>query len=274
MIDFLYADYKLVPALFLLKANAMEQCTKNPGNQDGMQVPDRHDPLQDGISSVELIRVSGSDIEVVNAARVSYGKISTSLSERDKKLIAFLLEHNHETPFEHNQISFRIKAPIFVVRHWMRHRMHSYNEISYRYVKAPFEYHIPASWRYQDTNNKQSSMGSFSDSELVALYKKSVEDSYRAYEKLLEQGVCRELARCVLPLCTYTEFIFTSNLRALMHFLKLRLDAGAQKEIRQYATSILHLTMLHFPVSLNAWMKLNAVRVEDKFSGSFGVLSD
>src|SRR5258708_37593499 len=100
------------------------------------------DPLGDGISSVELVRVSGSDLDVVNAARVSYGKISTEVSDRDKKLISFLMEHNHTSPFEHNQLSFRIKAPIFVARQWMRHRMNSYNEISYRYVKAALEFYV------------------------------------------------------------------------------------------------------------------------------------
>lgn len=105
------------------------------------------DPLNDTISSIELIRVSGSDIDVVNAARVSYGKVSTEISDRDRKLISFLLEHNHTSPFEHNQLSFRIKAPIFVVRQWMRHRMNSYNEISYRYVKSALEFYIPPKWR-------------------------------------------------------------------------------------------------------------------------------
>src|SRR5258708_19633522 len=89
------------------------------------------DPLGDGISSVELVRISGSDLDVVNAARVSYGKISTEISERDKKLIAFLMEHNHTSPFEHNQFSFRIKAPIFVSLQWIRLRMNSYNKTIY-----------------------------------------------------------------------------------------------------------------------------------------------
>jgi len=98
------------------------------------------DPLKDGISSIELIRISGSDIDIVNAARVSYGKQTNTLSEKDTKLIAYLLKHRHTSPFEHNQLSFRIKAPMFVVRQWIRHRMNSYNEISYRYVKAEARY--------------------------------------------------------------------------------------------------------------------------------------
>src|SRR6266436_212383 len=172
-------------------------------------------PLGDGISSVELVRVSGSDLDVVNAARVSYGKVSSQVSERDKKLIAFLMEHNHTSPFEHNQLSFRIKAPIFVARQWMRHRMNSYNEISYRYVKAALEFYIPPKWRSQDLKNKQASIGSFDNPEFTQKLKDAIAHSVQAYEYLLENGVGREIARSVLPLCTYTEFIFTCNLHSL-----------------------------------------------------------
>src|SRR5436190_22730250 len=147
---------------------------------------DNIDPLGDGISSVELIRVSGSDLDIVNAARVSYGKVSTQVSERDKKLISFLMEHNHTSPFEHNQLSFRIKAPIFVARQWMRHRMNSYNEISYRYVKAALEFYIPPKWRSQDLKNKQASIGSFDNAEFTAKYTQAIEQSVKSYTFLLE----------------------------------------------------------------------------------------
>lgn len=196
------------------------------------------DPLQDGISSVELLRVSGSDLDIANAARVSYGRVSANISDRDKKLIDFLMEHDHTSPFEHNQLSFRIKAPIFVTRQWMRHRMNSYNEISYRYVKVKTEFYIPAAFRYQDTVNTQSSVGSFSNDEVLSLYKESLEASYKAYNALLESGVCREQARALLPVATYTEFIFTCNLHSLMNFMRLRLSSGAQQEIRVYAKEI------------------------------------
>src|SRR3990167_2059174 len=135
------------------------------------QLSQHIDPLEDGISSIELVRVSGSDLDIVNAARVSYGKVSTDVSDRDKKLIAFLMEHNHTSPFEHNQLSFRIKAPIFVGRQWMRHRMNSYNEISYRYVKSALEFYIPPKWRSQDPNNRQVSHGAFDNAGLVEKYK-------------------------------------------------------------------------------------------------------
>jgi len=136
------------------------------------EIPDQAsriiDPLGDGISSVTLVRASGSDIDIVNAARVSYGKIATEVTERDIKLIRFLIKHFHTSPFEHNQLSFRIKAPLFVARQWMRHRMHSYNEISYRYVQAPVEFYIPTKWRYQDKDNKQASVGAFENDALLA----------------------------------------------------------------------------------------------------------
>ncbi len=211
------------------------------------------DPLNDGISSVELIRVSGTDVDVVNAARVSFGKFVTEVSDKDKKLIRYLVKHNHTSPLEHNQISFRIKCPLFVARQWMRHRMHSYNEISYRYVKAPLEFYVPKHWRYQDEQNRQGSVGQFDNEALLTNYKQTLDACTQAYEHLLEQGVCREQARALLPTAIYTEFIFTSNLHALMHFLKLRLHVGAQWEIRQYAQNMLTLTLPHFPVSLGAW---------------------
>lgn len=213
------------------------------------------DPLEDNISSLELIRVSGSDLDVVNAARVSYGKTADKLSERDKKLINYLIEHEHTSPFEHNQLSFRVKCPIYVARQWMRHRMNSYNEISYRYVKAKLEFYIPKNWRYQDNNNKQSSIGEFKDTNLEKMYKESIESIMKNYEILLESGVSREQARGLLPLSTYTEFIYTCNLHSLMHFLKLRLNKNAQNEIRAYATGLLKLATPYFPESLKAFSR-------------------
>ena len=214
------------------------------------------DPLNDGISSVQLIRHSGSDVDVVNAARVSYGKFVAELTDRDAKLIEFLMKHHHTSPFEHNQLSFRVKCPTFVMRQWIRHRMNSYNEISYRYVKAPLEFYVPAQWRYQDTQNRQGSVGAFEDDELKRAYLNSLEVAKNTYEHLLEKGVAREIARGLLPVCTYTEFIFTCNLHSLMNFMKLRLEPGAQWEIRVFAQALLTLALPHFPVSLGSWKKL------------------
>lgn len=212
-------------------------------------------PLHDGISSVELIRASGSDLDVVNAARVSHGKVSTELSERDKKLINFLMKHHHTSPFEHNQLSFRIKAPIYVVRQWMRHRMNSYNEISYRYVKAAEEFYTPQNWRVQSKVNHQASEGAFDNPKLHQVYADTINTIIKAYDELLEAGVCREQARGLLPLCTYTEFIFTCNLHSFTHFLRLRIKEDAQYEIRVYAQAMLELAKPHFPASIDAFMQ-------------------
>ncbi|HLB40480.1 MAG TPA: FAD-dependent thymidylate synthase [Candidatus Babeliales bacterium] len=213
------------------------------------------DPLGDQISSLELVRLSGTDIDVVNAARVSFGKFVTNLEERDAKLIDYLMKHNHSSPFEHNQLSFRVKAPLFVARQWLRHRMNSYNEISYRYVEAPIEFYTPVYWRHQDSNNRQASNGAFQDHDLAVQYREAIEQAVQTYQKLLAGGVCREQARAILPVCLYTQFIFTCNLRSLTHFLQLRLAAGAQQEIQAYAAGLLQLAEPHFPVSLKAWRK-------------------
>jgi thymidylate synthase (FAD) len=141
------------------------------------------------------------------------------------------------------------------MRQWIRHRMNSYNEISYRYVKAPLEFYIPNNWRYQDTKNRQGSVGAFENDQLKTDYLACLEKTKQTYELLLEQGVAREIARGVLPLCTYTEFIFTCNLHSLMNFMKLRLDAGAQYEIRVFADALLALALPHFPVALGEWKK-------------------
>jgi len=220
-------------------------------------IEQRIDPLQDKISGIALVRVSGSDIDIVNAARVSYGKFTTQITEKDAKLIKFLLEHKHDTPFEHNQLSFRIKAPIFVVRQWMRHRMNSYNEISYRYVQSALEFYIPQEWRFQDIVNKQASAGAFLDESLKEKYLNALNTAASTYEELLVGGVSREMARSVLPLCTYTEFIYTCNLRSLMHFLELRLHQGAQKEIQLFAQALLQLATPHFPVAFAEWKSLH-----------------
>lgn len=236
---------------------------KQPSQQDTIfNQENRIDPLGDGISSVTLVRASGSDIDVVNAARVSYGKYVTQMSERDEKLIRFLMQHNHTSPFEHNQLSFRIKCPLYVARQWMRHRMNSYNEISYRYVKVQDEHYIPKVWRLQDTVNKQSSVGGFQDAQITQLYNDAIAQAMQAYETLLAAGVCREQARGLIPMCSYTEFIFTCNLHALCHFLKLRLSKGAQAEIKYFAYALLKLALPHFPVSLGAWKEIHMPELE------------
>ncbi len=241
----------------------MEQVThQSPVVCANATTPTILDPLGDGISSLELVRVSGSDVDIVNAARVSFGKFVTQMDEKEEKLIRYLVKHMHTSPFEHNQLSFRVKTPLFVSRQWMRHRMNSYNEISYRYVKSALEFYIPPHWRYQDNQNRQGSVGTFDDETLKQKYLDGLAHATKAYEELLEAGVARELARGMLPMCTYTEFIFTCNLHSLIHFLRLRLEPGAQYEIRMFAKGMLKLAMPHFPVSLGAWKEFHAPQME------------
>lgn len=211
------------------------------------------DPLGDGISHVELIRISGSDLDVVNAARVSYGKVAHEITPKDEQLINYLVQHDHTSPFEHNQLSFRVKAPIFVIRQWMRHRMNSYNEISYRYVKSALEFYVPTVWRDQDHKNRQGSVGGAINPEYTKKFLQTLTHVTQLYEELLSLDVCREQARGILPLCTYSEFIFTTNLHSLMHFIRLRTHPGAQYEIRVYAQAMLEMAEKHFPASIKAF---------------------
>jgi thymidylate synthase (FAD) len=224
-------------------------------HEEPVHILAKADPLGDSISHVELIRVSGSDLDVVNAARVSYGKVASEISPRDQQLINYLVEHDHTSPFEHNQLSFRVKAPIFVIRQWMRHRMNSYNEISYRYVKSALEFYVPTVWRDQDHKNRQGSVGGAENPEYTQKFNNALGEITKIYEELLSLDVCREQSRGILPLCTYSEFIFTTNLHSLMHFIRLRTHPGAQYEIRVYAQAMLEMAEEHFPASIKAFKK-------------------
>lgn len=188
---------------------------------------------------VKLIDFIGGDDRAVLAARVSFD-MTLKGEERDKKLIEYLLKHQHFTPFEHCVFQFHIKCPIFVARQWMRHRWGSYNEVSARYTEVKDEFYIPERFRIQDTKNKQGSVISenIDNEKLLEIYRKSIEESYRTYEQLLNSGVAREMARMVLPVSQYTQFYWTVNARSLMNFLQLRTDSHAQYEIREYANII------------------------------------
>ncbi len=224
------------------------------------------DPLGDGISALELVRASGSDLDIVNAARVSYGTRSSILTPRDEKLIYYLISHQHTSPFEHTQLVFRVKCPLYISKQWMRHRVGvSYNEISGRYVEIPLEFYTPKQLRTQDPVNKQGSVPKeFTEEQKIReAYAHTLKTSSETYLALLEAGICRELARGVLPQCTFTEFIFTCNLISLFHFVKLRADSHAQWEIQQYAKGMLNFALPHFPVAINSWLKTNGLNFSD-----------
>ena len=193
------------------------------------------------------------------SARVSYavsGKTGKN-PEADLKLMNFLAEHGHLSPFEHQSVTFKVVLPLFVAREWMRHRTQSYNEVSMRYCSDPVgKFHYPQIWREQAETNKQSSVGEVEDQEgctkiLKELYQKTID----AYKKLQEKGVCREQARLVVPVGNYTEFYATANLRNWFNFYKLRIEFGAQYEIRQYARCIDEIMQQIWPNSWNALKK-------------------
>jgi len=189
---------------------------------------------------VRLDDAMADDLSVVNGARVSFARRKEEMDESDEGLIRFLMRDRHGTPFEHNSFRFHIRAPIFVVREWMRHRVSSFNEFSLRYAKATDDFYVPEP---EDVRSQVGKPGAYSFEQvsdelaeetrekLQAVY----ETAYRTYEELVERGVARELARCVLPVGAYTEFYWTVNARSLMNFLSLRNAETAQREIRRYA---------------------------------------
>jgi thymidylate synthase (FAD) len=208
----------------------------------------------DNVGSVELLHTMGDDLMVVNAARVSFAKESKSFTAGDSKLIKYLADHDHISPFFHPQIQFRIKMPIFVAREWYRHQIgFSRNEVSRRYVDTTPEYWTPdpTELRERDPKLKQGSK-STPVSNAEEMYAKIEECSRTCvflYEDLLKNGVAPEIARTVLPQSMYTEFIETASLAAYARLYKLRTSPDAQREIQNYARAIGELLAAKFPFS-------------------------
>jgi thymidylate synthase (FAD) len=214
----------------------------------------------DGVGFLEVIDTFGDDLTVVNAARVSFAKESTSLVPGDTKLIGYLADHNHITPFFHPQVRLRLKMPIYVAREWFRHTVgFSRNEVSRRYVDTTPECYNPtAGWlRERDTNKKQGSKSTPIEGEeaWLAVIKEHQDDSLKLYADLLEARVAPEVARGVLPQSMYTEFIETGSLYAYARLCRLRLDPQAQREIQVYASALSNELEKRFPVSWAALMK-------------------
>lgn len=258
-----------------------------------------YDPLKDGISSVELIDNMGTDLTVVNAARVSMAKQSEFdfgcsecgktdcgsecpgwygdmiLKESDTKLINYLAKHKHWTPFSHPQVQLRIKMPIFIARQWFKHMIgFTRNEVSRRYVSGDPEMYMPKEWRLKAANVKQgSSEQLFCGTPYILSYNETGQATrgstggftanstvllaVRMYNSMIEQGICPEQARMVLPQSMYTEFVETGSLAAYARLASLRLDPHAQKEVRQYAEAIDALMEQLYPISWKA-LKGNA----------------
>ena len=211
----------------------------------------------DGIGSIEILEVFGSDLTVVNAARVSFAKESTEFDGKDAKLVTYLAKHNHISPFFHPQIRVRIKMPIFVAREWYRHTIgFARNEVSRRYVDTVPEIWIPnaSEVRARDKNLKQGSKDTPVEhvNEVLDAFRLAAANSLDLYDSLLKENVAPEIARAILPQSMYTEFIETASLAAYARLVKLRLDPGAQQEIKRYAEALAALLEPHFPVSWSA----------------------
>lgn len=209
---------------------------------------------------VELLDVLGNDLSVVNAAKVSFAAQVKEMNEASIGLINFLMKNKHATPFEHVIFKFRIKAPIFVTREWMRHRWSSFNEMSMRYHIPPvINYYIPA---YDKIRKQVGKPGAYSFEEIdnpevkdafYSIFRNSILEADDAYHKLIEAGIAKEIARCVLPVSQYTEFIWTVNARSLINFLSLRNEESAQYEIQEYAKVIEQLFSKIMPITHEAF---------------------
>jgi len=200
---------------------------------------------------VELVDSMGSDLSVVNAARVSYNKNKTVFENSDERLIAFLARHNHWTPFGHAFITFRISAPIFVARQLVKHQVGLvWNEVSRRYVDSPPDFFEVSEWRGRPKNSKQGSDGKVVlGTDLENRINAHRQDSEKLYEDLLEQNVAPEQARMVLPQSTYTEWYWSGSLFAFSRVCNLRLKPDAQKETRDVALHISEICANIYPVS-------------------------
>jgi thymidylate synthase (FAD) len=208
---------------------------------------------------VRLDDVMASDLSVVNAARVSFARRREEMDEADEGLIRFLMRDRHGTPFEHNSFRFHIRSPIFVAREWMRHRVGSFNEFSMRYAKATDDFYVPEA---DDVRTQTGKPGAYSfepvspelaetaREELRAAY----ESAYATYQRLVELGVARELARVAIPVGAYTEFFWTVNARSLMNFVSLRAAETAQREIRRYAEACERFLAEQMPVTHAAFV--------------------
>jgi thymidylate synthase (FAD) len=211
--------------------------------------------------NVELLETFGSDLTVVNAARVSLGKHVSEMRPQDEKLIQYLADHNHNSPFFHPQARFRLKMPIWMAREWFRHTVgFSRNEVSRRYVDSPPTFHVPTELRTRAPNKKQGSNDDVHQNNVVLrlLIEKECKSANTLYLALLDQGVCPEQARIVLPQNMMTEFIETGSLAAYARLCGLRTSPDAQKEIREVAEMIGRELEKVFPVSWKTLSTHNA----------------
>lgn len=221
------------------------------------EILDKEFPVLDK-GFVRLVDYMGSDERIVQSARVSYGE-GTKSYRQDKGLIDYLLRNDHTSPFEQVVFTFHCKMPIFVARQWVRHRTARVNEISGRYSVMKNEFYLPApeDISLQSDDNKQGRSTEDVPPELQArvieILTSQAQGAYDAYTELIDRGLARELARINLPLSLYTEWYWQIDLHNLFHFLRLRMDGHAQKEIRVFAEKMYELASLVCPMAFKSF---------------------
>ncbi len=216
---------------------------------------------------IEVVDSLGSDLTVVNSARVSFGKRKTKFDKSDERLVRYLAKYKHYSPFRHLQVQFHVKAPEFVMRQWYKHvvgiettsnssaKDHAWNEISGRYVPVE-EFYVPEVWRKQSDDNKQASEGVLDDLQqkrMSSVFNEYMRQVEMAYDRMIDAGMAKEQARIILPLNQYTEVYWTASFQAIMNFIELRNEKTSQIEIQEYAKSMLDLMHQTFPKITEIW---------------------
>ena len=231
----------------------------------------------DQIGSVSLVAHMGTDLTIVNSARVSFGNTKTELNDKDRRLIKFLVKHKHTSTFEHNVATFKFVVPLFVRSQHHRHRTWSYNEISRRYTEKNMAFYLPSEFRTQHRSNRQASNPeelinpgiweegwariskyNMTMSELLEIKTKECLETYKT---MLDKGVCREQARMILPQNLYTEYYGTCNLSNLLKFIDLRTHEGAQWEIQKVAEACLDIASDLWPVAVESYRNTKDERI-------------
>jgi thymidylate synthase (FAD) len=225
--------------------------------------------FDDALGAVESVDHMGSDLTVVNAARVSFAVQKEELDYKDKKLIKYLLEHNHTSPFEHCSLTMRFTVPLFIRSQHHRHRTWAYNEVSRRYTDEDIRFYQPRNYRTQHKSNRQASNQELVNPTLSGLiygYETASESvaaahthSLALYRSMLSSGICREQARGVLPQNLYTQYYGTVNLHNLYKFIQLRTHEGAQWEIQQVAKACLKIANEHFPICTELYKEIKGM---------------
>ena len=224
----------------------------------------------DNIGRVDYVSHMGSDLTVVNSARVSFGTTKSELDKRDRKLIRYLISHKHTSTLEHCVVTYKFTVPLFIRSQHHRHRTWSYNEISRRYTDKELRFYCPREFRTQHKSNRQASnieelidpyLWHDGESRIIPAFHPNASEVYRGhcqsslnlFNELVNKGVCREQARGVLPQTLYTEYYGTCNLNNLLKFVSLRLHDGAQYEIQKVAKACLEIASDLFPVTVKAY---------------------